>query len=40
MKKAKENLNEKEYSDLLLYSSLDARSVDKVVERVLSIYNN
>ena len=40
MKKAKEQLNEFEYSNLLLYSSLDARSVDKVVERVLDIYNN
>lgn len=39
-KKAKEQLNESEYSSLLLYSSLDARSVDKVVERVLEIYNN
>lgn len=39
-KKAKELLNETEYSSLLLYSSLDARSVDKVVERVLEIYNN
>lgn len=39
-KKAKERLNESEYSSLLLYSSLDARSVDKVVERVLEIYNN
>lgn len=40
MKKAKEQLNENEYSNLLLYSSLDARSINKVVERVLEIYNN
>ena len=40
MKKAKEQLNEQEYSSLLLYSSLDARSIDKVVNRVLEIYNN
>ena len=40
MKKAKEQLNEQEYSSLLLYSSLDARSIDKVVNRVLDIYNN
>lgn len=40
LKKAKELLNENEYSSLLLYSSLNARSVDKVVERVLEIYNN
>ena len=40
MKKAKEQLNENEYENLLLYSSLNARSVDKVVERVLEIYNN
>lgn len=39
-KKAKEQLTESEYSNLLLYSSLDARSIDKVVERVLEIYNN
>jgi len=37
---AKEQLTESEYSNLLLYSSLDARSIDKVVERVLEIYNN
>ena len=40
MKKAKEQLNDQEYSSLLLYSSLDARSIDKVVNRVLEIYNN
>ena len=40
MKKAKEQLNEQEYFSLLLYSSLDARSIDKVVNRVLDIYNN
>ena len=38
MKKAKENLNEEELNNLLFYSALDNRTVDKVVERVLSIY--
>ena len=40
MKKAKENLNEEELNNLLFYSALDNRTVDKVVERVLSIYND
>ena len=40
MKKAKENLNEEELKNLLFYSALDNRTVDKVVERVLSIYND
>lgn len=40
MKKAKENLNEEELNNLLFYSALDNRTVDKVVEKVLSIYNN
>lgn len=40
LKKAKEVLNEQELKDLIFYSSLDARSVDKVVERVLNIYNS
>lgn len=40
LKKAKESLNEQELKDLIFYSSLDSRSVDKVVERVLNIYNS
>ena len=40
LKKAKESLNEQELKDLIFYSSLDPRSVDKVVERVLNIYNS
>ena len=40
LKKAKECLNEQELKDLIFYSSLDPRSVDKVVERVLNIYNS
>ena len=40
IKKAKENLNEEELNNLLFYSALDNRTVDKVVERVLSIYND
>ena len=40
MKKDKENLNEEELNNLLFYSALDNRTVDKVVERVLSIYND
>ena len=40
MKKAKENLNEEELNNLLFYSALDNRTVDKVVERVLSIFND
>ena len=40
LKKAKEVLNEQELKDLIFYSSLDPRSVDKVVERVLNIYNS
>lgn len=40
MKKAKEVLNENELSSLLFYSSLEPRSVEKVVDRVLSIYNS
>ena len=40
IKKAKEVLNEKELSSLLFYSSLEPRSVEKVVDRVLSIYNS
>ena len=40
LKKAKESLNEQDFKDLIFYSSLDSRSVDKVVERVLNIYNS
>ena len=40
LKKAKESLNEQELKDLIFYSSLDPRSVDKVVERVLNMYNS
>ena len=40
MKKAKENLKEEELNNLLFYSALDNRTVDKVVEKVLSIYND
>lgn len=40
MKKAKECLNEEELSNLLFYSSLEPRSIEKVVEKVLNIYNN
>jgi len=40
IKKAKEVLNENELSSLLFYSSLEPRSVEKVVDRVLSIYNS
>lgn len=40
LKNAKNILNEEEYKNLLFYSSLDANSINKVVERVLNIYNN
>ena len=40
LKKAKESLNEQVLKDLIFYFSLDSRSVDKVVERVLNIYNS
>ena len=39
-KKAKEVLQEKEYNNMLLYSSLKPETVTKVVERIISIYNN
>ena len=39
-RKAASVLTEDEMKNLIFYSSLDARSVDKVVERVLNIYNN
>lgn len=39
-KDAKEILNDDEYENMLLYSSLDQQKVDKVVERILDIYNN
>ena len=40
LKKAKELLNEKEFNDLLLYSSLEKNSIEKVVDRIISIYNS
>lgn len=39
-KQAKEVLSADEYENLLMYSSLDPRTIDKVVEKVLSLYNN
>ena len=39
-KQAKDVLTEDEYNNLLMYSSLDSKSVDLVVERILDIYNN
>ena len=40
MKKAKEVLNENEYNNMLLYSALKPETVTKVVEKIISIYNN
>lgn len=40
LKDAKELLTDDEYQNLIMYSSLDARSVDKVVEKILNYYNN
>lgn len=39
-KQAKQILTEEEFNNLIFYSSLNARSVDKVVERILNIYNS
>ena len=38
-KKAKEILSEEEFNSMILYSSLDSRSIDKVVEQVINLYN-
>ena len=38
-KSAKEILSEQEYNDLIMYSSLESRSIDTIVSRILSIYN-
>ena len=40
MKKAKEVLDENEYNNMLLYSALKPETVTKVVEKIISIYNN
>ena len=40
LKKSKELLNEKEFNNLLLYSSLEKNSIEKVVDRIISIYNS
>ena len=40
MKKAKEVLDESEYNNMLLYSALKPETVTKVVEKIISIYNN
>ena len=40
MKIAKEVLNENEYNNMLLYSALKPETVTKVVEKIISIYNN
>lgn len=39
MKKSKELLSENEYNNMLLYSSLKPQTVEKVVEKILDIYN-
>ncbi|MCI5744784.1 MAG: ribosome biogenesis GTP-binding protein YihA/YsxC [Erysipelotrichaceae bacterium] len=40
LKSAKEILNENEFSNMILYSSLDKNSIEKVVDRILFIYNS
>ena len=39
-KDAKEILNDDEYENMLLYSSLDDRTISKVVDRIIEIYEN
>lgn len=39
-KKAQEILDEKDYNNMMLYSSLDKLSIEKVVDKIISIYNS
>ena len=40
LKSAKELLMDNEYNNLIMYSSLDNRSLDSVVNKILSLYNS